>query len=94
MHLMYILNEDGKRIYTLKKALQGRTTSSAHPARFSPDDKFANERLRLQTRFAAKLEGSHHFPPAHNLDPLARRITDLSVHSQRARPSIWTTSPA
>ncbi|KAK2074117.1 hypothetical protein P8C59_008348 [Phyllachora maydis] len=58
MHLMYILNEDGKRIYTLKKALQGRTTSSAHPARFSPDDKFANERLRLQTRFAAKLEAS------------------------------------
>jgi rRNA maturation protein Nop10 len=42
MHLMY--TEDpatGKRIYTLKKVLDGVVTKSAHPARFSPDDKYS-----------------------------------------------------
>ena len=42
MHLMY--NDDpvtGKRIYTLKKVLDGTVTKSAHPARFSPDDKYS-----------------------------------------------------
>ena len=42
MHLMY--DEDpvtGKRIYTLKKVLDGTVTKSAHPARFSPDDKYS-----------------------------------------------------
>jgi H/ACA ribonucleoprotein complex subunit 3 len=42
MHLMY--NEDpvtGKRTYTLKKVLDGVVTKSAHPARFSPDDKYS-----------------------------------------------------
>ena len=37
-------NEDpvtGKRIYTLKKVLDGVVTKSAHPARFSPDDKYS-----------------------------------------------------
>ena len=38
MHLLYHLDEAGKRIYTLKKRTIGKTTtSSAHPARFSPD---------------------------------------------------------
>lgn len=42
MHLMY--TEDpatGKRVYTLKKVLDGVVTKSAHPARFSPDDKYS-----------------------------------------------------
>ena len=40
MHLMYSLSADGKRVYTLKKASpSGAPTVSAHPARFSPDDK-------------------------------------------------------
>lgn len=42
MHLMY--TEDpatGNRIYTLKKVLDGTVTKSAHPARFSPDDKYS-----------------------------------------------------
>ena len=42
MHLMY--NEDpvtGERVYTLKKVLDGAVTKSAHPARFSPDDKYS-----------------------------------------------------
>lgn len=41
MHLMYTLGSDGKRIYTLKKIAHGEVTKSAHPARFSPDDKYS-----------------------------------------------------
>ena len=41
MHLMYTLDADGKRIYTLKKVQAGEVTKSAHPARFSPDDKYS-----------------------------------------------------
>lgn len=42
MHLMYTLDEAGKRIYTLKKiTASGAITKSAHPARFSPDDKWS-----------------------------------------------------
>jgi rRNA maturation protein Nop10 len=41
MHLMYTLDESGKRVYTLKKIAEGEVTKSAHPARFSPDDKWS-----------------------------------------------------
>ncbi|KAJ5831915.1 Nop10p-domain-containing protein [Penicillium riverlandense] len=41
MHLMYVTDNDGKRVYTLKKVLNGEVTKSAHPARFSPDDKYS-----------------------------------------------------
>jgi H/ACA ribonucleoprotein complex subunit 3 len=41
MHLMYTLDADGKRIYTLNKLVEGEVTKSAHPARFSPDDKYS-----------------------------------------------------
>ncbi len=42
MHLMYTEDpSSGKRIYTLKKVLDGVVTKSAHPARFSPDDKYS-----------------------------------------------------
>ena len=40
MHLMFSVDGDGKRAYTLKKVVDGRMTKSAHPARFSPDDKY------------------------------------------------------
>eukprot|EP00752_Nemacystus_decipiens_P004226 g3860.t1 len=51
MHLMYYL-ENGKRVYTLKKANpKGNLTESAHPARFSPDDKFSGARVANKTRF-------------------------------------------
>ncbi len=30
---------------------QGNPTKSAHPARFSPDDKFSRERITLKKRF-------------------------------------------
>ena len=51
MYLMYY-NEDGKRVYTLKKLTPGSTpTESAHPARFSPDDKYSRERVTCKKRF-------------------------------------------
>ena len=41
MHLMFYLDGEDKRVYTLKKEEEGsdKPTLSAHPARFSPDDK-------------------------------------------------------
>lgn len=44
--------QDGKRLYTLKKTgPDGRMTRSAHPARFSPDDKFSRQRVTIKKRF-------------------------------------------
>jgi H/ACA ribonucleoprotein complex subunit 3 len=52
MYLMYYLDENGKRAYTIKKQTPtGEATQSAHPARFSPDDKFSQQRITLKTRF-------------------------------------------
>jgi H/ACA ribonucleoprotein complex subunit 3 len=55
MHLMYNSDPqpDGttKRTYTLKKVLDGVVTKSAHPARFSPDDKYSRHRVVLKKRF-------------------------------------------
>ncbi|KAH9071230.1 hypothetical protein Ae201684P_003128 [Aphanomyces euteiches] len=52
MHLMYYTGADGKRCYTLKKEdPSGKPTHSAHPARFSPDDKFSKERITTKKRF-------------------------------------------
>ncbi|KAK5938096.1 snoRNP complex protein [Knufia obscura] len=62
MHLMY--NEDpstGKRTYTLKKVMDGVVTKSAHPARFSPDDKYSRHRVTLKKRYGLLLtqQGEH-----------------------------------
>ena len=52
MYLMYYEDDAGNRVYTLKKtAPDGSPTKSAHPARFSPDDKFSRERVTLKKRF-------------------------------------------
>ncbi|KAL4400701.1 snoRNP complex protein [Malassezia pachydermatis] len=52
MHLMYTVGPDGKRAYTLKKVTaSGKMTRSAHPARFSPDDKFSRHRITIKKRF-------------------------------------------
>ncbi|CDQ83591.1 H/ACA ribonucleoprotein complex subunit 3-like [Salvelinus alpinus] len=56
MFLQFYLNENGERVYTLKKVdLLGQPTSSAHPARFSPDDKFSRHRVTLKKRFGLLL---------------------------------------
>ena len=54
MHLMYTLSPEGKRVYTLKKSVEGRVTLSAHPARFSPDDKMSRQRVTLKKRCVAR----------------------------------------
>ncbi|XP_023248466.1 H/ACA ribonucleoprotein complex subunit 3 [Copidosoma floridanum] len=52
MYLMYYLDDNGNRIYTLKKMdPYGKPTLSAHPARFSPEDKYSKERITLKRRF-------------------------------------------
>ncbi|KAG9511410.1 H/ACA ribonucleoprotein complex subunit 3, partial [Fragariocoptes setiger] len=52
MYLMYHLDEEGKRVYTLKKSdEEGKPTSSAHPARFSPEDRYSRERITVKRRF-------------------------------------------
>ncbi|KAG9328138.1 hypothetical protein JZ751_020418 [Albula glossodonta] len=56
MFLQFFLNENGERVYTLKKVdPAGQPTSSAHPARFSPDDKFSRHRVTVKKRFGLLL---------------------------------------
>ena len=53
---MYYIDNDGNRIYTLKKETpSGKVTESAHPARFSPDDKFSRHRVACKKRFGIYL---------------------------------------
>ena len=52
MLLRYHLNADGKRVYTMDmQNTQNEFTHNAHPARFSPDDKYSAERIELKKRF-------------------------------------------
>ncbi|KZP10092.1 Nop10 family nucleolar RNA-binding protein [Athelia psychrophila] len=56
MHLMYTLDDEGHRTYSLKKiSSDGRITKSAHPARFSPDDKFSRHRVTIKKRYGVLL---------------------------------------
>jgi len=55
MHLMYTLDPSGKRLYTLKKVVGSEVTKSAHPARFSPDDKYSRHRVTLKKRYGLLL---------------------------------------
>ncbi|GJQ77008.1 hypothetical protein Trydic_g15203 [Trypoxylus dichotomus] len=52
MYLMYYTDETGNRVYTLqKKDPLGKPTASAHPARFSPEDKYSRQRITIKKRF-------------------------------------------
>ncbi len=66
MHLMCRIDEaTGKRVYTLKKVVDSKVTKSAHPARFSPDDKWSRHRVTLKKRFGLLLtqKSAHLLPP-------------------------------
>jgi H/ACA ribonucleoprotein complex subunit 3 len=52
---MYTLDGSGKRVYTLKKVVGSEVTKSAHPARFSPDDKYSRHRVTLKKRYGLLL---------------------------------------
>jgi H/ACA ribonucleoprotein complex subunit 3 len=58
---MYTLDGTGKRIYTLKKVASGEVTKSAHPARFSPDDKYSRHRVTLKKRYGLLLTQQSEF---------------------------------
>ncbi|XXG64982.1 hypothetical protein AAC387_Pa05g2794 [Persea americana] len=66
MYLQYYINENGDKVYTTKvsklnslgdlaeqckESPLGVATQSAHPARFSPDDKYSRQRVLLKKRF-------------------------------------------
>ncbi|VDN03641.1 unnamed protein product [Thelazia callipaeda] len=52
MYLRYYLDKDGNRVYTLKSThLEGEKIYSAHPARFSPEDKNSKYRIIVKKRF-------------------------------------------
>jgi H/ACA ribonucleoprotein complex subunit 3 len=57
MHLMYIADpaDASKRIYTLQKVIDGKVSKSAHPARFSPDDKYSRHRVTIKKRYGLLL---------------------------------------
>ncbi|XP_077863278.1 H/ACA ribonucleoprotein complex subunit 3-like [Saccoglossus kowalevskii] len=62
MYLMYYLDDNGKRVYTLKKlAPNGKPTLTAHPARFSPDDQYSRHRIIIKRRFG-QLPTQHPMP--------------------------------
>uniref|UniRef100_A0A0N5ARP4 Nucleolar protein 10 n=1 Tax=Syphacia muris TaxID=451379 RepID=A0A0N5ARP4_9BILA len=51
MFLRYYLDDKGNRVYTLKKEdPTGKQTLSAHPARFSPEDKNSQYRIIIKKR--------------------------------------------
>ncbi|EKX73752.1 ribosome biogenesis protein nop10, putative [Theileria equi strain WA] len=52
MYLKYYLDSDCKRVYTMKnKGPNGEFCVTAHPARFSPEDKYSKHRIALKKRF-------------------------------------------
>ena len=63
--LRYYLDENGKRIYTLEATVkvdgqEDAATFSAHPARFSPDDKYSDDRIKFKKRFGVvKIQSSY-----------------------------------
>ena len=52
MYLRYYLNEEGERVYTIQmESPEGEFTLNAHPARFSPDDQYSGQRIKLKQKF-------------------------------------------
>lgn len=52
MLLRYYSGKNGTRVYTLSETAPDNTcTYSAHPAKFSPDDQFSEERILCKKRF-------------------------------------------
>lgn len=86
MHLMYTVDESGKRTYTLKKVLEGEVTKSAHPARFSPDDKWSRQRVTLKKRFGLLLTQQSTSSLSLSLCPRSFRLL-TSLRAARVRLS-------
>ncbi|MCO5563203.1 hypothetical protein L7F22_016840 [Adiantum nelumboides] len=71
MYLMFYVNENDDKVYILQKdSPEGSPTESAHPARFSPDDKFSKRRVVLKKRFG--LLHTQSPPPTYTFDGYPR----------------------
>ncbi|KAG9330358.1 hypothetical protein JZ751_025645 [Albula glossodonta] len=94
MFLQFYLNENGDRVYTLQKVdPSGQATSSAHPARFSPDDKFSRHRVTVKRRFGLLLTQQPR-PPIHSLENLERdREQSQKEHSVAMASVRFTVTP-
>lgn len=81
MHLMYTLDAQGNRLYTLKKVVDGKVSKSAHPARFSPDDKWSRQRVTLKRRFGLLLSQQSASPSTFPFTPFTppREPWDVGV---------------
>jgi H/ACA ribonucleoprotein complex subunit 3 len=85
MHLMFAADPStGKRIYTLHKVREGTVTKSAHPARFSPDDKWSRHRVALRKRFGRALAHQREFSPLLS-SSLISSWTEFSAGAELAR---------
>jgi len=50
------MDENNQRVYTMAKVDPvGNPTFSAHPARFSPEDKYSRQRITIKKRFGLLL---------------------------------------
>ena len=64
MYMMYYMNEANERVYTMAKTdPRGNPTFSAHPARFSPEDKYSRQRITIKKRFGLLL--TQQTPPSY-----------------------------
>jgi H/ACA ribonucleoprotein complex subunit 3 len=61
---MFTTDANGKRVYTLKKVIGSEVTKSAHPARFSPDDKYSRHRVTLKKRYGLLITQQSKFDSA------------------------------
>jgi len=52
MLLRFYLDDSNNRMYTLKDLdPSGKPTHTAHPAKFSPEDKYSRQRITIKKRF-------------------------------------------
>ena len=72
MYLMYFLDDQGQRVYTLNKVdPNGKPTLSAHPARFSPEDQVNRDLFPIvQSNIFQRLEFHNKSAPAHEHDSI------------------------
>lgn len=86
MHLMYTLSPSGERIYTLKKVNHGEVTKSAHPARFSPDDKYSRYVSCSLNNPLEKERKSNDSPNRHRV--LLKKRYNLLLTQQKSKSSL------
>ncbi|XP_006899102.1 PREDICTED: H/ACA ribonucleoprotein complex subunit 3-like [Elephantulus edwardii] len=61
MFLQYYLNKEGEPVYKMKKFNPlGQKTCSAHPERFSPDDKYSRHRITIKKGFKVLMTQQPH----------------------------------